>query len=341
MTWCPSANRLLLATLLFVGPAAGVGGAVPSDAIVLALPVACDMARDCSIQKYVDRAPGPERLDYRCGTLTTDGHDGTDFRLRRPWDFDRDVKVLAAAPGVVLRVRDAMPDISVRDPAAPPVGERMAGNAVVIRHDGGWETQYSHLKRGSVRVVAGERVAAGAVLGAVGLSGNAEFPHLHFEVRHGGKIVDPFASANALGCAIPASGLWSSSASAALTYRQTEVLAADFAESPQQALNAYQKTSRTSRLQNTDMLLIWGLTSGNQVGDLEIFRIYAPDGGLILETKRTIKEGNLQHVGYAGLRRPPQGWSPGEYRGTYSLIQKDKIVGEAHVSRILQTVTIR
>ncbi|MBB6123718.1 M23 family metallopeptidase [Sphingobium subterraneum] len=341
MTWSRSADGLLLTVLLCAGPSVADAQGGPRAPLVLALPVDCDMERDCSIQKYVDRDPGPERLDYRCGALTTDGHDGTDFRLRRPWDFGLNVKVLAAAPGVVARVRDGVPDISVKDPAAPPVRDRMAGNAVVIRHDGGWETQYSHLKQGSVQVIPGTRVVAGTVLGAIGMSGNAEFAHLHFEIRHAGKAVDPFASASSEGCAISTPGLWSPAAVRSLTYKHTEILSADFADSPQAALEAYQKTDRSSHLQNKDMLLIWGMISGIRSEDIEIFRIYAPDGGLILESKNSIKEPSLQRVGYAAVRRPATGWAPGVYRGSYSLIRKDKIMGEVHVSRSLETAMIR
>ncbi len=61
------------------------------------------------------------------------------------------------------------------------------GNGVVIAHDGGWETQYCHLARGSVRLREGERVETGTPLGLVGLSGQTEFPHLHFSVRHNGS----------------------------------------------------------------------------------------------------------------------------------------------------------
>ncbi|MEL6588115.1 MAG: M23 family metallopeptidase [Pseudomonadota bacterium] len=102
------------------------------------------------------------------------------------------VAVLAAAGGVVEAVRDGMADVSVRDIGFDAVAGREAGNGVVIRHNQDCVTQYSHLKKGSVQVRPGDRVARGAVIGSIGLSGRTEFPHVEFTVRHRGEPVDPF-----------------------------------------------------------------------------------------------------------------------------------------------------
>ncbi|WP_247877773.1 M23 family metallopeptidase [Azospirillum thiophilum] len=72
-------------------------------------------------------------------------------------------------------MRDGMEDVSIRQSGGAPAGYD-AGNAVVVDHGNGWETQYSHLKRGSVAVRPGVRVEAGTVLGQIGLSGRTEFP---------------------------------------------------------------------------------------------------------------------------------------------------------------------
>ncbi|WP_237476948.1 M23 family metallopeptidase [Lichenibacterium dinghuense] len=63
------------------------------------------------------------------------------------------------------------------------------GNMVEIDHGNGLATRYAHM--GSIAVTEGQTVARGAVLGAVGATGRATGPHLHYEVRIDGEPVDP------------------------------------------------------------------------------------------------------------------------------------------------------
>ncbi|WP_338698315.1 M23 family metallopeptidase [Streptomyces sp. Q6] len=68
------------------------------------------------------------------------------------------------------------------------------GVEVVVRHPGGYYTQYAHLA--AVAVDQGEKVRAGQWLGQSGTTGNSTGPHLHFEVRltpYLGSGVDPVA----------------------------------------------------------------------------------------------------------------------------------------------------
>ncbi|MGW6008809.1 peptidoglycan DD-metalloendopeptidase family protein [Streptomyces sp. NPDC055210] len=66
------------------------------------------------------------------------------------------------------------------------------GMEVVVRHAGGYYTQYAHLA--AVTVDQGERVSTGQWVGQSGTTGNSTGPHLHFEVRltpQPGSGVDP------------------------------------------------------------------------------------------------------------------------------------------------------
>ncbi len=57
------------------------------------------------------------------------------------------------------------------------------GNYIVIKHGNGTQTLYAHLS--ATYAVAGQSVARGEEIGAVGATGQATGPHLHFEVRGG------------------------------------------------------------------------------------------------------------------------------------------------------------
>jgi LysM repeat protein len=63
------------------------------------------------------------------------------------------------------------------------------GNTVIIRHKGGYKTIYAHCS--TITVSEGETVKMGTVIGSVGRTGTATGAHLHFEVMHRGKFINP------------------------------------------------------------------------------------------------------------------------------------------------------
>jgi len=63
------------------------------------------------------------------------------------------------------------------------------GNMITIDHGGGMATNYCHLSQ--IFVGVGQDVVRGQAIGAVGMTGDATGPHLHFEVRINGRPVDP------------------------------------------------------------------------------------------------------------------------------------------------------
>ncbi len=63
------------------------------------------------------------------------------------------------------------------------------GNCVEIDHGNGLMTRYAHMSR--IGAVLGQSVAAGDTIGAIGSTGRSTGPHLHFEVRIGGRAVNP------------------------------------------------------------------------------------------------------------------------------------------------------
>ena len=286
---------------------------------VLELPVRCSPGRDCFIQNYFDHDPGPGWIDYACGHLSYNGHTGTDFRLPGMEAMHKGVVVAAAANGVVVGVRKDEPDVPVMTrPGEPKSGKHAAGNAVRIDHGDGWETQYSHMRQGSITVRTGQQVRTGDQLGMVGLSGNTEFPHLDFTVRHHGYAVDPFAPSGKSACMASTDSLWKQEVLDTLRYVPTGILLAGWAsEAPDwgKARNGEYAAPGA----DAAALVFWIEVFGVQAGDRQTFEMFDPQGGWLLINETTIPGNKAVWSAYAGKRHPQQGWAAGTYRAEYRL----------------------
>lgn len=161
--------------------------------LVLEPPLAGRPGIDWAIQNHVDIDPGPGVQDSPGTGASYDGHKGTDFRIHGLAAMVEGVAVLAPADGTVLRTRDGEPDRCGLGEKAVVAPDVMCGNGMVIDHGDGFQTQLCHLRQGSVQVQPGDQVTAGQPVGLVGWSGNAEFPHVHLQVRHNRDVLDPFA----------------------------------------------------------------------------------------------------------------------------------------------------
>ena len=286
--------------------------AAPAGAFDFAQPIACTLGTDCHVQNYFDRDPGTGTADVGCGNLTYDGHDGTDFALPSLAAMQAGVDVLAAAPGTVRGIRDGMPDIAISDPAAPPLDGRDCGNGVAIDHGDGWETQYCHMKLGSIAVKPGDRVETGQRLGLVGLSGNTEFPHLHLTIRKDGTELDPFAPEATTACGtVPPDTLWS----APLAYDPFGFTGAGFftAVPEWDAIKSGLATPATLPA-DAPALVLWASYFGPRQGDELTLAITGPQGEVI---RQTIPIDRTQAIAFraVGKRTPQGGWPSGSYEG--------------------------
>ena len=299
----------------------------------LELPVDCPIGTLCVVQNYVDTDPGPGAKDFRCGNLVYDGHGGTDFRTQSMADM---------RPGVVKALRDGMADVSIRVTGASAVKGREAGNGVVIDHGGGWVTQYSHLRRGSVMVTKGQRVEAGDKLGLIGLSGKTEFPHVHFSVRHKGKTLDPFTGLEKeAGCGEFRQSLWSTAAQEILAYRAGGLIDASFAGQVVKLDELMDGQHRNESLAVTSKALVfWGYAFGLRGGDQETIRIFAPDGKVFAEVERPIPKDKAQWTGSIGRKLRGNAWPAGTYRGLYR-IERDGENGRQTIIEVERTIELQ
>jgi murein DD-endopeptidase MepM/ murein hydrolase activator NlpD len=103
-------------------------------------------------------------------------HSGTD--IARPTG----TPVVAPADGVVILAADR------------PF--TLEGNLLMIDHGGGLNSAFLHLSRIDVKV--GEHVRRGQAIGAIGMTGRATGPHLHWSLRWRDARLDPMLMAGAM-----------------------------------------------------------------------------------------------------------------------------------------------
>ncbi|MGD9511611.1 MAG: M23 family metallopeptidase [Geminicoccaceae bacterium] len=129
------------------------------ESVLLAVPIAAPMT-----EYKLNSGFGYRRDPFRKrGAM----HTGLDF------GGPRNGPVEATAPGTVVEAGRA----------------GAYGIMVVIDHGMGIETRYAHLSRALVRV--GEKVMLGEKVGLMGRTGRATGPHLHYEIRVGGRPLNP------------------------------------------------------------------------------------------------------------------------------------------------------
>jgi hypothetical protein len=295
-----------------------------AEGFSISSPVDCDLTDICYIQQYVDSDPSSGASDFRCSTLTYDGHKGTDFALPNRAMIADDIPVVASAAGRIKGVRDGMDDAGYSDETASDIDGRECGNGVVIDHGDGWETQYCHLKKGSVRVKSGEQVIEGQELGYVGQSGKAAFPHVHLSVRKDGNVVDPFDPDGKTVCATPGdSTLWKDRPE----YRAGGLIGTGFSDAVPE-FDAIKAGTAGRRTLTTDApaLVVWGHMFGSQPGDIMNLSITGPDG-MVIADDVTLTRAQAQSFRAIGKKRRGS-WTPGTYTGTVTLIRGPQIISQ-------------
>lgn len=304
---------LILAISAFLLGGIPLQSSAQAPALALELPIDCALPDRCAVQFHVDRRRGAEVGDFRCGRLSYDSHRGTDFRVFAREDFDAGIAVLAAAPGKVVAIRDGMEDIDVATLGRDKVEGRAGGNQVVLSHDDGWETHYWHLRKGSIAVRPGQTVVAGATLGLVGLSGDTNFPHLHFELRRNrGLIVDPFDAGDGGGCGASAQSLWTKSAAARLAYAPMVARLGFATRELTRAEAVYGRAADLAPARSPPALFIWMELYGLARNDRISVQWGLPDGSWRAPAELNW-QGDLPYAFRTGKLNLPAPLPPGRY----------------------------
>ena len=143
--------------------------------------------------------------DGRAAYYDIDGSSKRRAFLASPLEFSRVTSGFAMRIHPIFQTRRAHLGVDYGAPTGTPVRvvadgvidfagrQNGYGNVVEVRHGNNRSTLYAHLSRIDVRM--GQRVEQGQRLGAVGATGWATGPHLHYEFRIGGQHQDPLLMA--------------------------------------------------------------------------------------------------------------------------------------------------
>ncbi len=292
-------NRCLFALSLIAGPAM-------ADPITLNWPIDCTLNETCFIQQYMDVDDSKDARDFMGGQATYDGHKGTDIRLASHKAMQDGVNVLASVAGQVKGLRNTMVDRLVRtDADRAAIKDKDCGNGVVIDHEDGWETQYCHMKQGSIMVVKGQMVQVGEVLGQVGLSGRTQFPHIHIAVRKDGQKLDPFA---------PDANLWAAYLQEGLAYQPTQIINIGFAGGAVSVAAIEDGTFDGFIPSRTTRALVGYVRALNlEKGDYIRLTLTGPDGVISNKIYDPAPNTRATQMYFAGKKAPRGGWPEGDY----------------------------
>lgn len=309
--------------MLALGAVVG-GSAAFSAEPKLALPLNCVPGETCWVVNRVDVDPGPKAVDHTCDDHTYDDHKGFDIAIAGGGAMRRGVEVLAAAPGRVVGTRDEMPDIDVSIAGRASVTGRECGNGVIIQTDEGWRHQYCHMRRGSVTPHNGMRVEKGDMLGYVGMSGLAQFPHLHLQVSRNGVFFDPdtgFAMGEVF-CGTEGVPMWDEATQAALSANTSAIHISGFAPNVPKPDDARDGAYDFAIIApSAPALLVWFDVYRPDLGDRLTVKITAPDGQTLVHKTILVKKEQARRFMYVGAKRKALVWPPGRYEATINLVR--------------------
>ncbi|MCR9272536.1 MULTISPECIES: M23 family metallopeptidase [Mameliella] len=321
MTHARAALAAALALISSVPPAG-------AEDFRLSVPLDCTLGETCFIEDYVDNDPTQGRhRDFACGINSRDGHKGTDFALLDFGAIGEGVTVLAAAPGVVKRTRDSMPDDRLMRGVT---SENACGNAVLIDHGGGWQTLYCHLRLGSVSVAPGDLVQPGDPLGLVGLSGQTNHPHVHLTLLRDGQVVDPFRPEATGTCGDPGPSLWTEPPA----YTRTGLVTAGFSDAVPTLQAVGDGSARRPTLGPDEAMVVYAHLGYAQPGDVLTLSAESPAGTDLFRRAITLDSDQASQMRAVGRKAPPSGWPAGEYLGRARLTRDGKVIAHrfAHVT---------
>jgi hypothetical protein len=231
------------------------------------------------------------------------------------------VAVVAAASGTVIWSRDRLSDTGY----FPPAGME-CGNGVILDHGNGWQTQYCHLRLFSVNLQPGDEVQRGDPIGFVGQSGRADFPHLHFTIRHHGEPVDPFLPQGG-SCVRIQTDLWANH----IPLKTLGLVSIGITDTVPKYARLQRGIASPDLPAWSPALVVWANYYGPKTGDEVLLALTGPDGVVVAE-RYVVDRTQARAFRAIGRKLRVTSWPPGWYGGAAILMRDGQVVDRKQMS---------
>lgn len=174
-------------------------------------------------------------------------------------------------------------------------------------------------------VSRGSKVSRGQPIAAVGLTGLTEFPHVHFTVRKGNTVIDPFSGDSQVAACVPRNAvetLWSKSAESALMYPGPQIYHLGFANKNPDPADVRDGLHAANTFSTDEPALVfWVEVFSLNAGDVITVSLMGPDGDIVADNQITITRPQARRFAAIGRKKRGAGWPPGTYTGTIEIMR--------------------
>jgi hypothetical protein len=186
-------------------------------------------------------------------------------------------------------------------------------------------------------VKEGDNIKAGQVIARMGTSGNTQFPHLHYELRHYNNPVDPFvgyASADYDCSPQQRYSQWNNATTELLYYIPSGVVDAGFSNLLPTAEQAREGSAYVQRLDVSEPVIYFGVELyGVHPYDVLTIQLVAPDGATLAEKTVTYDKTLASAFEVLSVKREAtlETWPAGRYAARVTVERFEHVIKETVV----------
>ncbi len=237
--------------------------------------------------------------------ITKSDLEGTDITLKSEADMEEGVDVLCAEHGRVVFVQK------------DDENKTTYGNMIIIEHNGGWKTLYGNLKPDSIEVKPGKFARKNSKIAEIGMSGNTDYPKLHFAVFKDGEFHKP---------------LWKPKYKEKISTKEIVILNKGIStEIPELEKIKKGEYDSTQILNDVEKVHLWIYGMKFKKDDLIKFSLYNPQGDKILTSFRRADKDYEENYFSVVKAKEKNEWQTGSYTAKTEIIRPEAGIAKEYV----------